>query len=248
MCTARREHWVRGAPGARRDAESYRFANEVTGQFRQSWESIASARLEPRSATLGLGASDNKARTMRLVYKGHSVRGMTTKTDSKPGVQTADVSARLPRDIVDQRIDWAALMSAAWQPGGTIRFSVYDPWTGTSPVTARIVGNEEVRVPAGAFAALHIVYRIEKKGARNRAIRDLGERKPAPFSRARGLPERRQDRARPRHAASNGSTLDTLRLRALRTARQSWTHRPDPPEANKSPGCVDCIHAQQSHS
>jgi len=38
----------------------------------------------------------------------------------------------------------------------------FDPGTGTSRVTGRIAGTETVRVPAGIFEAVRIVYRIEK--------------------------------------------------------------------------------------
>jgi Protein of unknown function (DUF3108) len=146
----------------RLDAETYHFANVVEGQFRQTWECTSTAALEPRSATLGLGPRDDSQRTMRLAYEGRTVRGTATKR--APGGGSEDVRAELPEDIVDQRVDWAALMSARLAPGGTISFSVFDPWTGTSPVTAHADGPEDVRVPAGAFSTMRITYRIEKKG------------------------------------------------------------------------------------
>ena len=47
-------------------------------------------------------------------------------------------------------------------PGHEFAFHVFDPVTGTSRVTGRIGGPESVRVPAGIFEAMRIVYRIEK--------------------------------------------------------------------------------------
>jgi hypothetical protein len=143
------------------DARTYRFANEVQGKFRQTWESTATSALEPLTATLGLGPSDDKARTMRLSYEGRSVRGTATKLADDP--RTGEVSADVPSDVVDQRVDWAAVMSAPLAPGGALAFTVFDPWTGLSPLSAWIGEPEQVRVPAGTFSVLRVVYRIEKK-------------------------------------------------------------------------------------
>jgi hypothetical protein len=143
---------------ARVDASTYRFANEVLGKFRQSWEARTTPALEPLSATLGLGANDDKGRTMRLAYAGQSVKGTATK-----GARTDEVSAELPADVVDQRIDWAALMSAPLTPGGAIAFTVYDPWSGVSRVDAHVLGQEQQSVPAGTFDTLRVVYRIAKR-------------------------------------------------------------------------------------
>jgi hypothetical protein len=104
----------------RLDERTYRFRNEVTGAFRQTWESTATSSFEPLSATLGLGENDEKS------------------------------------------IDWAAMVSSPLTPGQEIFFSVYDPWTGVSPVSGRISDAEQVRVPAGEFDAYRVTYRIEK--------------------------------------------------------------------------------------
>ena len=144
------------------DARTYRFANEVEGKFPQTWESTATSAFEPLAATLGLGPSDDKSRTMRLVYEGRSVTGTATQLADAP--RTGEVSADLPSDIVDQRVDWAALISAPRAPRGALAFTVFDPWTGLSPLSAWIGEPEQVSVPAGTFAVLRVVYRIEKKG------------------------------------------------------------------------------------
>jgi len=47
-------------------------------------------------------------------------------------------------------------------PGREFGLHVFDPGAGNSRVTGRIVGPETVHVPAGTFAAMRIVYRIEK--------------------------------------------------------------------------------------
>ena len=147
---------------------AYRFRNEVTGPFRQTWEAVATSRFEPRSATLGLGQSDDRRRSMSLVYGAGAVTGTATRTDLTRGAQTSEVSARVPDDVVDQRIDWAAVMSTSLSPGQTIAFSVYDPWIGVSRVTGRVGNPETITVPAGTFETQRVVYVIEKSSGTER--------------------------------------------------------------------------------
>jgi Protein of unknown function (DUF3108) len=147
---------------ARLDAQTYRLHNEVTGNFRQTWETTASPAMQPLAATLGLGADDDKGRTMRLSYDGRVVTGSATRIVPSDGPRTDHVSAQLPPDIVDQRVDWAALMALPLEGPGAVKFAVYDPWTGISPVVARFGRTEPVTVPAGTFSVLRVVYRIEK--------------------------------------------------------------------------------------
>jgi hypothetical protein len=146
----------------RLDERTYRFRNEVTGAFRQTWESTATSSFEPLSANLGLGENDEKSISMKLTYDGQAVTGTATKIDPVEGRRTNAVSAHIPFDTVDQRIDWAAMVSSPLTPGQEIFFSVYDPWTGVSPVSGRISDAEQVRVPAGEFDAYRVIYRIEK--------------------------------------------------------------------------------------
>jgi len=147
---------------------AYRFRNEVTGTFRQTWEAVATSRFEPRSATLGLGQNDDPRRSMSLVYGAGAVTGTATRTDPTNGAQTSKVSARLPEDIVDQRIDWAAVMSTSLSAGQTIAFSVYDPWIGVSRVSGRVGNPETITVPAGTFETQRVVYVIEKSSGTER--------------------------------------------------------------------------------
>jgi hypothetical protein len=118
--------------------------------------------MEPRSAALGIGPSDDKQRTMQLRYQAGAVTGTTTNPDPAKGPPTGEVHAEVPGDIVDQRIDWAALMSAPLAPGAAIAFTVYDPWTGISQVTAEVRAPERIAVAAGAFSVIHVTYRMAK--------------------------------------------------------------------------------------
>jgi len=162
----------------RTDEATYRFRNEVTGMFRQTWESTATRAFQPLSASLGLGANDNKSVSMRLVYEGQAVHGTATKADPVLGPQTNTVSARIPEDTVDQRIDWAVMVASETPSGQPFHFSVYDPWIGVSRVSAHAGAAEQVRVPAGAFDAHRMTYRIEKSSGTVQYVVWVSEQAP----------------------------------------------------------------------
>jgi hypothetical protein len=70
----------------------------------------------------------------------------------------------LPANIVDQRIDWAAVLASDLKPGQQFEFNVYDPGIGISRVIVQVGSLERVQVPAGSFEAYRVIYRIEKAG------------------------------------------------------------------------------------
>src|SRR5260370_21873133 len=91
----------------RLDERTYRFRNEVTGAFRQTWESTATSSFDPLSATLGLGERDEKSISMKLSYDGQSLTVTATKRDPVEGRRTNADSAHIPFDPADQRIHCA---------------------------------------------------------------------------------------------------------------------------------------------
>jgi hypothetical protein len=145
------------------DGPVYRFRNEVTGAFHQTWEATATPSFQPLAASLGLGPSDDASISMQLAYDGSSVSGTATKRNPSSGAKTEQVRGAVPGDIVDQRIDWAAVLSGPLVEGRTYGFSVFDPWTGVSRVAVTVGPLERVVVPAGTFQAYRVVYRMNKK-------------------------------------------------------------------------------------
>jgi hypothetical protein len=140
------------------------FTNHVTGKFDQRWEAVAFTDFTPVSAWLSFGGGSTGQRTFELHYdKGHVTgyaipRHSTTREKVRVDVEV------LP-DTIDQRIDWAAAISQTnLKPATEFEFHVFDPVSGNSRVTGEIVGSEKVRVPAGEFEAVRIVYRIAKSG------------------------------------------------------------------------------------
>jgi hypothetical protein len=74
------------------------------------------------------------------------------------------VKASLPPNTVDQRVDWAAVLSGDLTSGQEFEFFVYDPTSGVSRVTGLVGFLEHAHVPAGTFEAVRIVYQMEKAG------------------------------------------------------------------------------------
>jgi len=138
---------------------NFRFTNHVTGQFVQDWEAIATAAFTPISARLTFG--EDRKPSFELVYRDGRVAGAAW---SRQTAVKRVVEATIVPDTVDQRIDWAAVMSADLTAGREFRFHVYDPGAGNSLVTSSVSGPETVEVPAGKFTAMRVVYRIDKAG------------------------------------------------------------------------------------
>jgi hypothetical protein len=149
----------------RTDSGGFVFSNRVEGTFSQSWEAVATRAFEPVSAKLTMGSGPEARTIFDLHYSqqlGGRVTGMASSGKGADRVERR-VDDPIAADTVDQRIDWAAVMAAkSANPGEELRFHVYDPGTGHSPVEARVLGLETTTVPAGTFETARIRYRIEK--------------------------------------------------------------------------------------
>jgi hypothetical protein len=139
------------------DPERYEFKADITGDANQRWTAIATPAFVPLSATITFGPDTvgNEPR-FSLTYHDGRVTGFVVR-GSRRSIDTI-----VPAGIVDQRIDWAAVMASDLTPGRELRFSVYDPSLGVSPVLGTVGPVERVEVAAGTFNAYHITYRIAK--------------------------------------------------------------------------------------
>jgi len=152
------------------DSGSYEFS----GQFdfveafkdypRQRWNSIATAELEPISASLTLDQAAGAARVFDLNYASGKVTGFFVSLKNSGTKARQSIDAALPRNTFDQRIDWAAVLASPLEVGQQFGFNVYDPGTGVSTVTVEVGHVERIQVPGGSFDAYKVVYRIEKRG------------------------------------------------------------------------------------
>jgi hypothetical protein len=144
------------------DGQKYVFSNVVDGSSDQSWKAVISSNFAPISAELTFGGSEGSHKAFDLSYSGNRVFGTATVRQSG-GTVVRRVAEDLALDTVDQRIDWAAVMSLrSYEKGQKFTFHVYDPKEGNSPVTATVEGTEKIHTGAGSFRVVHITYRIEK--------------------------------------------------------------------------------------
>jgi len=133
---------------------NFAYTNRVSGAFSQQWEAVATPSFGPISARLSFGEGEKARQEFELKYRNGRVTGWA--------VSKGKINVEVSTDTVDQRIDWAAIISQDLVPGSEFAFHVFDPGTGLSRVTGHIAGSETVSVPAGTFDAVRIVYRIEK--------------------------------------------------------------------------------------
>jgi hypothetical protein len=150
----------------RRQADgSFRFTGEAAG-FDQRWESVATPAFEPIAAALQLQRAGGQRYSMRLAYHDGRVTGTATTVRAENAEKTPvarderAISDPVPAGTVDQRIDWAAVLSSRLESG--LRFTVYDPESGTSQVGVEVGEAGQTAVPAGTYETVRAVYRIEK--------------------------------------------------------------------------------------
>jgi hypothetical protein len=158
----------------RKSGENYIFSNLIRGAFSQSWESVATRDFMPISAKLTFGEGQQAKPAFELVYAERQVRGFAVSKGER-----RDVDANVPGDTVDQRIDWAAVMSLDdYTAGKEFEFHVYDPGTGISQVKVRVTEIEMTKVPAGLFETVRVTYRIEKPGGPETYVVHVSKKTP----------------------------------------------------------------------
>ena len=142
------------------------FSDGSSGFQSQRWEAVTSPEFRPILAKLAFLRGDEVVPVFEISYGFGRATGfvVSRKASTQPIKQTID--AAVPDDIVDQRIDWAAILASDLETGEHIEFNVFDPGSGISRVTAEVGPSEELQVPAGTFSAFRVDYQMEKpKGA-----------------------------------------------------------------------------------
>jgi hypothetical protein len=136
--------------------DRYEFSANITGAANQRWTSVATPTFDPISATITFGPDTvgNEPRFMLAYHEGR-VTGFVTH-----GSRSIDTV--VPDGVVDQRIDWAAVMASDLAPGREFHFAVYDPSIGVSAVHATVGAVARVTVPGGTFDVYPVTYRIAK--------------------------------------------------------------------------------------
>lgn len=148
----------------RTDQDLYRFAADFPA-FEQSWSTVATPVMGPVETTLKMRTRDGRHYEMHLSYKGRHVTGQAVTNASADGKQAASsrtVEGDIPERTVDQRIDWATVMTVDAKPGDKFSFKVYDASTGISRVDCAVSDAGTLSVPAGKFDALRLDYTVYK--------------------------------------------------------------------------------------
>lgn len=142
----------------------YRFTADFPG-FDQSWSTIATRAMTPVETVLKMRTREGGHYQMTLAYAGHRVTGEAVNTAATEGGSSRrgqTVAAEIPDNTVDQRIDWATVMTTDLQPGQKFLFNVYDAKTAVSRVTCFISDAGTMNTPLGKLHAIRLNYVVNK--------------------------------------------------------------------------------------
>ena len=103
----------------------------------------------------GAGPTARPAFDASLLKPGETLNGVSGKA------KTVD----LPPWIVDQRVDWAAVMTAGLTPHSSVSFAVFDPATGVSTVEANASGLAVMADFPGRGRLARLDYQVCKSGS-----------------------------------------------------------------------------------
>jgi len=148
-----------------REAEplgNYDFSAEFDGFGGQQWEAIATSAFDPVFATLSAGKPGAVVPIFRLEYASGKVKGFVMNRKGPEAGTQRRIDDAVPVNTVDQRIDWAAVLSYPLSSGKRFEFNVYDPSIGISQVMVSVGKLERIQVPVGTFDAYRVTYTIKK--------------------------------------------------------------------------------------
>jgi hypothetical protein len=124
-------------------------------EIKQRWSANLRRAFNPLAATLEMGGASPYRVSLR--YSDTAVSG----TESKQG-SSHPVAAAILRQVVDQRVDWAAMMAAQFPREAGIAFDVYDPGTGFSRLEGTRTAANVIKSVLGTLPAIRLDYTIHK--------------------------------------------------------------------------------------
>jgi hypothetical protein len=125
-------------------------------KIEQSWKATFTRSFSPHSASLVMKGRKGPY-AMELQYDGAIITG----EEREAGV-SRPVKATSKGVLVDQRVDWAAMMAATAPAGSAISLQVFDPSTGSSPMLGKIGGTQSMHGAWGDLDAVRLDYTICK--------------------------------------------------------------------------------------
>jgi hypothetical protein len=115
----------------RRVGASYRITMSAP-EIAQSWQAEVNRAFAPLSASLSMRGKKG-AYTMALKYSGAKITG-----EEREAGDVRPVQAFATGIVVDQRVDWAAMMASNAGAGESIAVQVFDPSTGFSEMRGKV--------------------------------------------------------------------------------------------------------------
>lgn len=142
----------------------YRFTADIPA-FDQSWSTVATRGMSPVETILKMRTQEGRHYVMTLKYAGLHVSGEANTAASEDGrvpAAHARVSGEITANTVDQRIDWATVMTTDYKPGQSFDFQVYDAKTGISRVTCSVSDFGVMTTALGPVHAIKLSYIVYK--------------------------------------------------------------------------------------
>ncbi|UWZ86917.1 DUF3108 domain-containing protein [Occallatibacter riparius] len=139
------------------------FSDGFSGFESQRWEAVTSPGFQPILARLAFVRDEEPFPIFDLSYEYGEVKGFLMRREDASAQRAKQaIDEAVPPGIVDQRIDWGAILASALEPGERIQFDVFDPVTGVGHVTAEVGSAQLIRVAAGTFRCYPVDYQIKK--------------------------------------------------------------------------------------
>jgi hypothetical protein len=126
-------------------------------KIEQTWKATVAKSFEPLSASLQMQGRKGPY-SMELKYAGSKITG-----EERDAGVTRPVRATVRGVVVDQRVDWAAVMAATAPAGSALSLHVFDPSTGSSPMLGKLGGTQPMRGAWGELDAVRLDYTICKR-------------------------------------------------------------------------------------
>jgi hypothetical protein len=123
----------------------------------QAWKATVERSFAPLSASLEMLGRKGPY-VMELKYVGSRVTGEVSE-----GGFTLAVNESVEGLVIDQRVDWAAMMASKAPAESSIVMQVFDASTGLSQMLGRLGGTQPIRGYWGEAAALRLDYTICKR-------------------------------------------------------------------------------------
>jgi hypothetical protein len=139
---------------------TWQFTGDGSGQH---WEAVTDSAFAPRRSELSI-TRHGRPYGFQLKYAGDSIHTIEMSFDSAGNVVKKHGSTTIAGTTIDQRIDWASLMSSDLAAGESTNYRVFDLSTGSSELFATASAGPTLPGPGGPRPTVKLDYTICKMG------------------------------------------------------------------------------------